>query len=193
MSSKTLFADFRDYITMKPEEAVRDFVDGFDWNLIPRNVPANDLPVARTLDSLDAKSSGAEKRLVASMATNLASLHWNQSYTAADFGQGFVDNYGFVEVFGTRGHYTSDTMSGGLLLIGPGQHYPSHFHVAEELYIPLTSGSYWMRDGGPFTERQVGEVIVHASNETHAMETPAVPLLALYMWRDGDLAQKPNY
>lgn len=193
MSVKGLFSDFRDYLTMKPEDAVRDFIGEFDWKLIERHVAANSLPVAQNLRNAVDHSSGAEQRLLKSLYENENKLHWKQSYTAADFGQVFIDNYGFVEMFGTRGHFQSSEMAGGLFVMGPMQHYPSHYHVAEELYIPLTNGSYWMRSGGSFEERSAGEVIVHESNEAHAMETPDAPLIALYIWRNGDLAQKSNY
>lgn len=193
MSIKGLFADFRDYLSMKPEDEVRDFIGDFDWDLLPRNVTANSVSGAKHLDTALGHSSGWEQRLLQSFADERPNLHWGQSYSASDFGQGFVDNYGFVEMFGTRGHYQSNEMAGGFFLMGPMQHYPSHHHVAEELYIPLTSGSFWMRDNGPFEEHSVGDVIVHESNESHAMETPDAPLIALYVWRNGDLAAKPSY
>lgn len=192
MSIKGLFADFRDYITMKPEPEVRDFVAGFDWKLNQRTIAANTVAGSRHLQGIDTHSAGAEQRLVQSLMANVPELHWGRSWSPEDFGQEFFDNYGWVEMFGTRGHFDGSTMSGGFFLQGPNLHYPSHFHVAEELYIPLTGGSYWMRDGGAFVERSIGEVFVHESNETHAIETPDTPLLALYMWRGGDLAQKPD-
>lgn len=46
-----------------------------------------------------------------------------------------------------------------------------------------------MGEGG-FHVRQAGEVIHHASNVSHAMRTGDEPLLALYIWRGGPLAQK---
>ncbi|MFD0917734.1 dimethylsulfonioproprionate lyase family protein [Pseudahrensia aquimaris] len=192
MSIKGLFGDLRDYLSMKPDDAVRDFVGDFDWNLIPRNLAPNTLPVAGQLEGAAEHSSGWEKRIVEALATNRQSLHWGQNFAATDFGQAFADNYGFIEMLGTRGAYQSGDMAGGFLVLGPMQHFPSHRQVAEELCIPLTAGSYWMRDGGAFEERKVGEVIVHDSNEPHAIETPDAPLVAIYLWRDGDLAQKPE-
>ena len=43
---------------------------------------------------------------------------------------------------------------------------------------------------GAFRSREAGEVIHHASNVNHAMRTGEEPLLALYIWRGGPLAQK---
>jgi hypothetical protein len=41
-----------------------------------------------------------------------------------------------------------------------------------------------------FQARGAGEMVHHASNVSHAMRTGADPLLALYLWRGGPLAQK---
>ena len=46
-----------------------------------------------------------------------------------------------------------------------------------------------MGNGG-FVRREAGEVIHHPSNVSHAMRTGAEPLLAIYLWRGGPLAQK---
>ena len=117
-------------------------------------------------------------------------MHWGQTYTAADFGQGFIDNYGWLEVFGTRGHFVNDEVAGGLLILGPGIVYPDHHHIAEEIYIPRTGGTEWRMGEGGFRMRDAGEVIHHASNLSHAMRTTKAPLMALYLWRGGPLAQK---
>jgi len=117
-------------------------------------------------------------------------FHWGQTYTAADFGQKFIDNYGWLEVFGTRGHFANDAMAGGFLILGPDIDYPDHHHIAEELYIPLTSGTDWRMGDGPYRKRASSEVIHHASNVSHAMRTGAEPLLAFYLWRGGPLAAR---
>jgi len=117
-------------------------------------------------------------------------LHWAQTYKTGDFGAEFLLNYGWVEVFGTRGHFENEAMAGGFLLLGPDVHYPDHHHTAEEIYIPLTSGSYWSKGGGPFHERRTGEVIHHPSEVPHAMRTTDGALVGLYLWRRGPLAQK---
>ena len=124
------------------------------------------------------------------LAEHRNDLHWGQTYTAADFGKEFIDNYGWLEVFGTRGHFANDEVAAGLLILGPDIVYPDHHHVAEEIYIPLTGGTEWRMGEGGFRLREAGEVIHHASNVNHAMRTGKEPLLALYIWRGGPLAQK---
>ena len=131
-----------------------------------------------------------EGRLLGAVAAAAPALHFAQTYSAADFGEAFLDGYGWVELFGTRGHFVSDVMAGGFLLLGPDIYYPDHHHVAEEIYIPLTPGSFWSKDGGAFVERRRGEIIHHPSDVRHAMRTQDRPLVALYLWRGGPLAQK---
>ena len=46
-----------------------------------------------------------------------------------------------------------------------------------------------MGEGG-FHVRAAGEVVHHASNVNHAMCTGKEPLMALYIWSGGPLAQK---
>jgi len=65
-----------------------------------------------------------------------------------------------------------------------------HHHVAEEIYVPLTGGTEWRMGEGGFRKREAGQVVHHASNVNHAMRTGNEPLLALYIWRGGPLAQK---
>ena len=62
----------------------------------------------------------AERRLLALLARNCGELRWGQTYTAADFGQSFIDNYGWMELFGTRGHFVNDIIAAGFLILGPG-------------------------------------------------------------------------
>jgi hypothetical protein len=70
----------------------------------------------------------------------------------------------------------------GLLMLGPDRHYPDHYHPAPELYWPLTSESFWSRDGKPFFVKAPGETVWHPSMALHATITNATPLLAVWCW-----------
>ncbi len=117
-------------------------------------------------------------------------LAWAQTYTAADFGPAFLERYGWTEFVGQRGLVPSERLAAGLLLLGPGVTYPSHSHDAEELYIPLSGRADWQRGAEGWRERVPGEVIHHPSKMPHAMRTAGEPLLAVYLWRGGDLVQR---
>jgi Dimethlysulfonioproprionate lyase len=77
-----------------------------------------------------------------------------------------------------------------VLLLGPDTIYPAHHHEAEEIYMPLSGVAAWKQGSGGWKEKTPGTVIHHVPRESHGMRTSASPLLALYLWRSDNLAQK---
>ena len=142
------------------------------------------LPVLQYLPQCIGEAMLIEPDLAAAIASIDDDLQWRQSsaYSDALLGQGFMANYGWTEIIGPRGFFPGDDFLLGLLMLGPGQHYRDHFHPAPELYWPLTSGSQWSRDSGPFEVRPPGAVIWHPSMTVHAMKTDDTPLLAVWSW-----------
>ena len=189
-SADRLLAAFRAYLAGLQRGLVSEFVDAIDWTMPARVLPARPLPCTAYLADVATAASTPEQVLLAQLAANAPELHWGQTYTAADFGQPFIDNYGWLELFGTRGHFVNDKVAAGFLILGPKIVYPDHHHIAEELYVPLTGGTRWRKGEGDFVERAAGEVIHHPPNVSHAMRTGSAPLVALYLWRGGPLAQK---
>ncbi len=185
-----LLVGFRDYLQSRSDLLLRHFMEGFDWPTQQRSLAPHDLPVVNYLRKHDRPGDSAEGMLFDRLFQAADKLHWAQTYNITDFGADFLERYGWVELFGTRGHFASEEMAGGFLLLGPGVHYPDHHHEAEEIYIPLTDGSLWSKDAQPFLPRWSGEIIHHPSNIRHAMRTEDQPLVALYLWRGGPLAQK---
>lgn len=169
---------------------VKDAVARTDWHMPARPLEPRPLACLRHLDRIAALGSQGTRPLAQFVADHRDELCWGQTYSAADFGQAFVDNYGWLEVFGTRGHFVNDKVAAGLLILGPDIVYPDHHHIAEEIYIPLTGGTEWRMGEGGFRVREAGEVVHHVSNVNHAMRTGKEPLMALYVWRGGPLAQK---
>jgi mannose-6-phosphate isomerase-like protein (cupin superfamily) len=186
-----LLASLHAYLAARAEPLLKEFLSGFDWAMAERELAPRHLPVVDDLaDASPAAGGRAEADLLTALKVAAPALHWAQTYTAADFGDDFLKKYGWVEVFGTRGHFESETMAGGFLLLGSDVHYPDHHHIAEEIYIPLRGASLWSKGGGEFLPRRSGEVIHHPSDVPHAMHTGREPLAALYLWRGGPLAQK---
>ncbi len=89
-----------------------------------------------------------------------------QSYTPDDFGPYFTDNYAHVELIGTKGHFASNEIAAGMVQYGPQIDYPNHWHVAEEIYIPLTGNGLWSSDNEAYRQPQGGRV--HFSRIQHA-------------------------
>lgn len=185
-----LLGAFRDCLFTCDDQRLAEFIAPLDWSMPQRELEHKQLACLSQLERTVEFTPAAMRPLALLVANIRNALHWGQTYSQADFGQHFIDNYGWLEVFGTRGHFSNDQMAGGLLILGPGIVYPDHHHLAEEIYIPLTGGTEWRKGDGDFVARQAGEVIHHPSNVSHAMKTGATPLLALYLWRGGPLAAR---
>jgi hypothetical protein len=152
--------------------------------------PPRRLPVCDHLPRLPALASPATISLVRALVDRADALEWRQTYSAADFGAAFLSGYGWTEVIGLRGPIPSERLACGFLLLGPDIEYPAHAHEAEELYLPLAGEALWMRGDARWVSRAVGEPILHPSWMPHATRTRDEPMLALYLWRGGDLAAK---
>jgi hypothetical protein len=187
MYAADMLAPLRGYLQRIDDPVARDFCQSVDWDMAERRLVPAKLPCVRHLDRALRIAPRPGRHLVALLDLGSRILHWGQTYTAADFGEKFIRNYGWMELFGSRGHFVNDTVAAGFLVLGPDIFYPDHHHKAAELYIPLTEGSEWRKDDGPFVARRAGEVIHHPSNVSHAMRTHTEPLVALYLWRDGPL------
>ena len=181
---------FHAYLAGVDSDLVSDAVARIDWDMPARALEPRPLGCLRHLDRIAELAPPPVEPLARFVADHRDDLWWGQTYTAADFGQAFIDNYGWLEVFGTRGHFANDEVAAGFLILGPDIVYPDHHHIAEEIYIPLTGGTEWRMGEGGFRVRAAGEVVHHASNVSHAMRTGKEPLMALYIWRGGPLAQK---
>ena len=183
--------------------AIRNYLEGLndtplnsflaDWpsaNRMTRSVLPHSLPV---LSQMPAAVKAAVKntefivKLLASLANHIA---WGQTYSAQDFGAGFLEKYGWTEFIGLRGPIPSNRMACGFLFLGPEIEYPRHSHEAEEVYVPLTGQTLWQHANQDWAYRAPGLPIHHASRVPHAMRTETVPLLALYLWRGANLVQK---
>jgi quercetin dioxygenase-like cupin family protein len=152
----------------------------------PPPVPRR-LPACRFLPEAIGEVMLADPGLAAALAMVEDELSWRQNanYSDAAMGQaGYMDAYAYAEVIGPCGLLAGDDFLLGLMILGPGFHYPDHVHPAPELYRVLSGDSAWSRDGGAFEPRQPGDWIWHGSGTVHATITRERPLLALYIWTE---------
>lgn len=142
------------------------------------------LPVLTYLPQCIGEAMLLDADLAAAIAAVEDELQWQQSPTYSDriLGAGFSANYGWAEIIGPHGFFRGDDFLLGLLMLGPNRHYPDHYHPAPELYWPLTSGSFWSRDGKGFEIKPQGATIWHPSLALHATVTDDMPLLAVWIW-----------
>lgn len=186
-------AAFGAYVRARPEAVFAQWFAGFDWDGPARPLRAASVPVLAHLPSVARFAGPGERHLAEAFAAHGPALAWKRTYAEADFGRHFFENYAHVELIGPRGHFPSAAIAAGLALYGPGVDYPDHWHVAEEIYVPLTGTGLWSRGGGPHLPRAAGAFVFHATNVPHAIRSQDAPLLAMWVWRGGDLAQKSNH
>ena len=148
------------------------------------------LPVLAHLDAAGQSCPPASRGLLEYLLRFRETLFWGQTYNTDDFGAEFLLSYGWTEFAGPRGPIPSEKLACGVLILGPMTEYPAHSHQAEEVYVPLSGTALWKMGASEWTERAPLEVIYHQSWTPHAMRTGKDPLIALYLWRGGDLKQK---
>jgi hypothetical protein len=165
-----------------------------DWprELIARTTTARSLPVISALRGLSRFAAPETRALVDGVAALADELEWRQTYKPADFGERFLENYGFSEWIGERGAFASDAIACGVLILGAETEYLAHSHEAEELYLPLAGHAWWQAGKSDWRLRAPGKWIHHPSWMAHAMRAEAEPLLAAYVWRAGDLTAKSS-
>jgi hypothetical protein len=170
-------------------EAAPFLADWPDLTVVRATRPRR-LPVCRWLPALPPFAALETRALAQEFVAAAETLEWRQTYSAADFGPEFLERYGWTELIGLRGPIPSEKIACGFLMLGPGAEYPAHAHEADELYWPLAGEALWMRGEQGFVARAPGTPIMHPSWLPHATRTLQQPLLALYVWRGGDLAAK---
>ncbi|MCS5591124.1 MAG: dimethylsulfonioproprionate lyase family protein [Gammaproteobacteria bacterium] len=179
-----------EYLVQMSNQDTHNFLE--NWPTKPLQLRHNspkELAVLHHLRDININTNSKASTLVQKLQKYADRLYWGQTYSKQDFGAIFMNNYGWTELIGTRGPIVSNEIACGFLLLGPNTHYPGHSHEAEEFYMPLTQ-ALWKRGGENWQLREPELAIYHRPWVPHSMKTNSEPLLALYIWRGGDLAQK---
>ena len=186
----TLLEEIRVVVADLPSAISALFLGDWPAPAVTRAVPPSALPVLTWLHHA-ARDAPPGPLAVLSRSVRAAApaMAWRQTYRPGEMAPGFLDRYGWSEVFGLKGPVAAEKIAGGFLLLGPETVYPPHAHVAEELYVPLSGAAEWQVGDSPFRRREPGSVIWHESGVAHAMRTADAPLLALYLWRGSGLEQ----
>jgi len=179
-------------------ESLRDFtrlLGAIDADRAAREPagPPERLGVCRFWEASLRAADGIPPALVAALETLGPCLSWaqNPNYRRRPPDATFLDHYGYAVVAGPADGppalAVDSRLAVGVLLLGPGAHYPLHAHPAIEVYYTLTAGAAWWRADGPWRCEPAGAFIHHEPGVRHATRAGASPLLAVYLWR-GDLA-----
>lgn len=152
--------------------------------------PLRNLPVCRHLPAALAAARGGAAAALADPAGILAAeAGWTQNpnYRRRPPGPDFLENYGYFVVAGPAdgppAFIEAAGFAFGLMLLGPGTHYPMHSHPAEEIYVPLAGDGQWQVGEAAWRSEPAGAVIHHPAGVVHATRAGASPLLSIYLWR----------
>lgn len=148
-----------------------------------QQVMAEPCPAAGTLGVRSLRGTRATSRVIKSLRAAAPQLHWKQTYTEEEVGREFLDDYGYVELFGPGGHFLSNKLRGYIGFWGPCLTYDWHDHEAEELYFTLAGNAVFCAKGSPNLMLKPGQARSHASHQPHLMVTLDQPFLAYVVWR----------
>jgi len=148
------------------------------------------LPVLDYLPRLAATAAGSYRPVLDRLIEAQAGLYFGQTYSESDFGAEFLHQYGWIKLLGPDAYWHSDQLSSGFLILGDDNIYPQHWHEAEELYLPISGDAEWYQQDQGWQRKPAGSLIHHASGVKHGTRTTGEPMIALYLWRDGNLTQK---
>ncbi len=150
--------------------------------LVPLKIPAIAL-----IAPMMAAQSPLTAPVVAAVKAAAPMAHWQQTYSEAEVGRDFLNRYGWFELLGPTGHFYSDTARAYIAFWAEGLHYPMHLHEAEELYYVLAGAAEFHAEGQPSLRIGPQGTRHHISNQPHAMDTHAEPVLTLVLWRGSGL------
>ncbi len=161
-----------------------------DINCPDRILEPRTLPVLKFLPRLASGAASPYRAVIDRLIDARDTLHFGQTYSAKDFGEDFLSQYGWIKLLGPDAYWHCDSLSSGFLILGDSNTYPQHRHQAEEIYLPISGNAQWYREHDGWQQQPAGTLIHHPGGIEHAMRTQGEPLIALYLWRGGNLVQK---
>ena len=128
---------------------------------------------AKTLNECHRSGAGALRELEPTLA-------WDQNprYNVANKGADFMDNYGW-NALGLSG---SNSVSFGVLLLGPGVTYPLTSYESEGIFLVIGGSPEWISDEQPWRRVNAGDVICRPWGGAEGKRPGKEPMLALYAW-----------
>ncbi len=164
---------------------------GHGWaDVEPVHLPASDT-FAQALSLADAQTA----TILGLFVQHRATLRWEQSYSKADRAVSveMLSNYGYAEIVGKNGPFFSARVRAGVAVYGPHLVYPPHRHQAEEIYAVLAGTATCQIENEEPATRGPGDILYHAPQVRHGLQTGEHPLAIAYLWQAGDLREKPSF
>ena len=147
----------------------------------PDRPEASQVPGCRHLSrTLDLGKAGPAAAVATAIRNLEPTLAWarNPRYNVENMGAEFMDNYGWTAL-GLTG---SDSMSFGVLLLGPGITYPLTSYDSEGIFLVIGGSPEWKSEDEPWAQVESGNVICRPYGGAEGKRPGNEPMLALYAW-----------
>jgi hypothetical protein len=152
-----------------------------ELRLDPDRPEPTQVPGCRHLSrTLDLGEAGPAARVATATRELEPTLAWAQNprYNIENKGAEFMDNYGW-SALGLTG---SDSMSFGVLLLGPGIEYPPTSYESEGVFLVIGGSPEWKSDDDPWVRVKAGDIICRPYGGAEGKRPGKEPMLALYAW-----------
>ena len=117
--------------------------------------------------------------------TDAADLaQWRLTYEGSKIDPDFMERFGCYCMIGDGGFWNSRQMSGYVVYMPAGLHYPWHEHPAEEMYVILAGQAEFQLKGQPAHTARAGDAVFHPGGQPHATTTYDSPMMAYVTWRN---------
>ena len=163
------------------------------WTASRTEVKPESKPVLRYWDQVMETLEECDPPDLAVVLRGLAgTLRWIQypNYNDENTSREFLENYAFCELIGPYGLCPCDTMSMGLMLLGPNTFYPPHHHMPSECLYLLTGRGTWHLADGPTISLPPGAVFSIPNEASHAFWSMDDPMAVIYLC-EGAVAEYP--
>ncbi len=161
---------------------LRDFT-AFPHDLAPGNYSRREHPVEvvmRAQEWVDGPLDALRDAFV--HAADQA--QWRLTYEGTKIDPDFMQRFGCYCAIGDGGFWKSNHMSGYVVYMPAGLHYPWHHHPAEEMYLMLAGEAEFQLEGQESHIAKAGDAIFHPGGMPHATTTHECPMMAYVTWRN---------
>ena len=174
----------------------RDDISGFcgriSKNLRYKSMHPQEQPVQKLVNKISTSKFPKTRNILDCIIRANYELKWNTTYSENEVGSDFINRYGWFDLIGPNGPFLINSTRIMIGYWGENLDYQMHWHQAEEAYIPLAgSALFWSEHNGKKIAN-VGDIVIHKSNEKHWTKMTNGFLIALAIWKGTDLRVNPT-
>lgn len=121
----------------------------------------------------------------AAIAGAVPHLFWEtyDAYPPAEIGAAFAAGHAYTSIIGQGAPIAAGDYDLGLFLLAPQILYRDHYHLAPELYVPLTGPHGWrFQPNAALAVKPAHEPVWNEPNVPHLTKVGDVPFLSIFAW-----------